>query len=435
MTTDHITDNVFVIGNSANAAIVQLTGWRDQSYGDQILYNAKSQKGLIEHVKWGPGDNYPNMMRKLMNSNNMIRSQLTTWRDMIWGSGPRFYTREIVDRKVVAEPYYVPELEEWAEEIDLKRYEIAAINQLPDNGNVFTRFEWDFIKKIPRLSVSDSFHTRIKFPDDQLKGIQEYATNPYFGEMMHFDHLETVAIPKFDPDRLPIDMVQIYHGKEDIPGNPFYSFPSWWAAADWIELANLIPRFHISGIKNGYNIKYLIKVSRDYFGNKKGGKVLSDAEEKEQWGKFESSLRGMLSGEDQVNKSIMIKSPRGMDGKLLESVDVQPLKNEMSDDAYSNILEMANLAVTNSFSLMPTLSGTNPGKGNDSGSQVRVMADYQQHFRTAILREIITDPVNRALRMMGYKNVYRAFDSVQITTLDDNPAGTQKVSIQKEVKK
>lgn len=427
MKRTQISENVFVLGNENSGVIVQATGWRDQSFGEQFGWDHKFARDT-DHVKWGPADNMPNVMRKLLNNNNMIQSQLTTWRDMIWGAGPRFYTKVIEDNIAVGKPIHIPALEEWATETDLEFYEIAAINQFVDNANIFTRVEWDFLTGRPKLEVSDSFSTRII--RTKPGNAKMFGTNPYFGEMQIFNTKETEFLQAFNAREIDTDLVQILHQKVPIPGQPFYSFPTWWTAADWVELANLIPKFHISGIKNGYNIKYLIRMPKDYFSSNAGGKKLSDEEEKAAWEGMEAGVRGMLSGEDNVNKSMFIKYLRGGDGKMLDNIDIIPLKNEMSDNAYAVILEMTNLSITNSMSLMPTLSGTNPGKGNDSGSQVRVMADYQQHFRTAIVRKVVLDGVNKAIRMMGYKDVYRAFDGVQITTLDDNPNGTQKVTTQ-----
>ena len=115
----------------------------------------------------------------------------------------------------------------------------------------------------------------------------------------------------------------------------------------------------------------------------------------------------------------------------MDSIDVVPLKNEMSDDAYGKVWEMANVSIANAAEMLPTLAGVNPGKGNDSGSQIRVMADYQQHFRTPVHHLILLEPLQYALRTMGYTDVVPGFSGVQITTLDTNPTGAQAVVNQK----
>jgi hypothetical protein len=192
-------------------------------------------------------------------------------------------------------------------------------------------------------------------------------------------------------------------------------------------VANLIPLFHKSGLQNGYNIKYLIKMPMDYF-DKEGGKDLTPKEVKAKWATFGENMRKWLSGVDNVNKGMLVRYLRGEDGKALDSIDVIPLKNEMSDDAYSKVWEMANVSITNAVGILPVLGGVTPGsKSGDSGSQVRTVADYQQHFRTPVQRQILLEPIQMALRIMGYKDVLPAFKEVQLTTLDKNPTGKQAV--------
>ncbi len=414
--------NLFLVEGTKSQAVLQLTGWRDQSYGAASIYQAKYDN--LGHIRWGAADNQPNTMRRLIEKNNQVRPELVTLRDMIYGSGGVW--KEIAADGTI-KPFYDAKLMAWERKTKLARYEIAAINQYIDNANVFSRVEWDVPNQYPKLSVSDSFQTRIAKPTDLVKGITHFQTNPYFGEMQHFSEKDTTTIPAFNVDELDTDLVQIHHSKEDIPGNPFYAFPTWWGAADWIELANLIPLFHKNGIQNGYNIKYIIKMPEDYF-NGDGSKEMTDKEVADKWSKMESKIRNMLSGTDNVNKAMFIKYLRNGEGKMMDNVDVVPLKNEMSDNAYSVILEMANLSIANSIGLLPTIAGVNPGKGNDSGSQIRVMADFQQAFRTVIPRTYVTEATNEVVWKMGYPNVFRWFDGITLTTLDNNPAGSEPTS-------
>jgi hypothetical protein len=277
------------------------------------------------------------------------------------------------------------------------------------------------------LSVVDSFKTRISKPE--VGKDSQFHVNPYFGESHYFTNRDTDKIASFnrlDRDYNLKKTVTISHSKNNIPGQPFYAFPSWWCAEEAIELANLITAFHKNGILNGYNIKYLIRMPSDHF-DKEGNRNVDSKEVKARWSKFSDNLSGWLAGQKNVNKTMLIKYMRGSDGKAMDNVDVVPLKNEMSDDAYDKVFKNANQSIANSVGLLPTLAGVNPGTGNDSGSQIRVMADYQQHFRTPIHRLHVLNDINVALRMMGYKDVMAGFKEVQITTLDVNANGAQAV--------
>lgn len=426
MSFQKVTDELFVADLKASGGVaIQLTGRRDVSFGNgHVYYNAD----MADHVLWGVGDNMPNSMRKLIERNSIVFPLLQSSRDMIYGSGVGFFKKNIVDNKLELVPFTDTKLEEWCEDVNLPSLIIERINQRVDNANIFTRWIWDLKSKWFRLETSDSFTTRIGKPEAK-KPVTEFHSNPYFGETLRqtlgeSDKISAFAERNMDENRL--NTVTIRHTREGIPGQPFYAFPSWWCGQDAVELANLIIEFHKNGIFNGYNIKYLIRMPKDHF--KEGnGKSLSENEQQVKWKSFEENFSKWLGGQKNVNKSLIVKYLRGSDGKMLDNVDVQPLKNEMSDEAYEKVWEIANRSIANSIGLLPTLAGVNPGKGNDSGSQIRVMAEFQQHFRTPIHRHFVLEDVRLALRSLGYTDVIPKFQDVQITTLDANPTGSQAV--------
>lgn len=422
MKVQKISESLFVL----DSAVLQLTN-RDAAFGhrDSLLGGGTS----TDHIKWGLQDNMPNMMKAMIVGNNQVPAQLVSIRDMIYASGVGFFKKEIDEKtktqKLIS--YTDSKLEDWSWDVDLQNHVAAGINQYVETGNKFSKMVWDVSNKWFRPELSDSFITRIGNPDRGK--ILDYHVNESFGvgrfgNASHSDIIKAFDFRNTDLSRKQV--VTMLHSKERIPGNPFYAYPTWWCAKEWIELANLIPIFHKSGIQNGYNIKYLIKMPHDYF-DAQSGKALDERERSKKWSDFSDNLSKWMSGQKNVNKAMFVKYLRGADGKMMDNVEVQPLKNEMSDDAYARVWEMASISIANAMGILPTLAGVNPGKGNDSGSQIRVMADYQQHFRTPVPRMIILQDIHYAIRAMGYKDVFPAFKEVQITTLDTNPTGAQAV--------
>lgn len=401
-----------------NGALLQLTGSRDASFGGSDW----NQSDIFEHVRWGAGDNQPNVMRKLIEKNTLVQPLLGSVRDMIYASGVGFFQKNTIDGKTQIEEFTDTRLEDWAWETDLQNYAVSAISQYVDNANIFTKWQYDPLKKWFTLQVLDSFKTRIGKDG-------KFHVNPYFGHANHLALSETQRINAFnrlDREFNVASTVTVSHSKTKIPGQPFYSFPTWWCSEEAIELANLVIGFHKNGILNGYNIKYLIRMPSDHF-DKEGARTGDGKDSKAKWAKFSDNLSGWLAGQKNVNKTMIIKYLRGSDGKMMDNVDVQPLKNEMSDDAYDKVWTKSNQAISNSVGILPTLAGVTSGGSNDSGSQIRTMADYQQHFRTPIPRLAVLNAISNALRMMGYRDVFAGFKEVQITTLDNNPNGSQAV--------
>lgn len=417
---ESLSENTFLIPSEQNGAVLQLVG-RDQVFGSSLLLTHSSG---LDHIPWGREDNQPNQMAKLVEQNNQVRPLLEASRDMIYGTGLGFFRKIYEGQTIKLEPYIDSKLEDWSYQTELANYIIAAINERVTNANHFTRFEFT-PEGLPLLSISGSFTTRIGRPVGNK--VTTYLQNPWFGEGWGQALEKSEVMPAFDRRDPMRNIVSIFHSREHISGNPFYAFPSWWCAREWIELANLIPLFHKSGLKNGYNIKYLIKMPKDYF-DQEGGRDLEPAAIQAKWAKFGESLKSWLSGVDNVNKSLLVRYLRSEDNKALESIDVEPLKNEMSDDAYAKVNDMAGVAITNAAGILPVLGGVTPGsKSGDSGSQIRVVADYQQHFRTPVQRQILLEPVNMALRILGYTDVVPAFKEVQLTTLDKNPTGKEAI--------
>ncbi|UHG90099.1 hypothetical protein [Spirosoma oryzicola] len=417
-----ITEQVaLVTGRNKTAAILQLTesAGRDHAYGTASIFGGNG----LSHVPWGNADNQPNTMGVLIQKNNQVRPLLESNRDMIYGTGISFFKRKYEQSKVQLEPYSDSKLDEWKLKTRLANYAIGAINERLTNGNHFTRFQLD-LDGLPLLDIMDCYSSRID--QKSTKFNKQYLFNPYFGDLSYYRPKDSEPLPGFNFANPEANIVSVFHSREHMSGNPHYAYPSWWGAADWIELANLIPIFHKSGITNGYNIKYLVRVPKDYF-DTEGGKSVPVDKIRQRWSEFSDNLSNWMAGTKNVNKSLILKYMRGEDGKAQDAIDVVPLKNEMSDDAYSKVWEMANVSIANAAGILPTLGGVNPGKGNDSGSQIRVMAEFQQHFRTPVHHQILLEPVQYGLKIMGYKDIVPSFSGVQITTLDVNPTGSQAV--------
>lgn len=425
-----INDNVFVVSGKTggHAVAVELTS-RDQYFGPTAFSTgAGSVPGSVEgHIPWGSGDDQPNVMGQLIQKNSQIGSLLEAQRDMIYGSGLAFFKRiyepdptgKMITR---LEPFIDSKLTDWAYATELTDYVIAAINERMQNANHFTRFEFT-PDGIPLINIADAHHTR------KGRDCKHYHHNPYFGDRMLMRSTQSEIIPMFNRLDPKSNVVSILQSREHKSGNPHYAYPSWWCSKDSIELANLVVAFHKSGITNGYNLKYVIKVPFDYF-DRRNGKSVPENERAKLWADWADNLSNWLSGVKNVNKALITKFARAEDGsgKGVEGVSVEPIKNEMSDDAYARVWEMSNVAISNASGILPVLGGVTPGsKSGDSGSQIRVVADYQQHYRTPVHRHIITQPIEQALRILGYTDVVPVFQDVQLTTLDVNKSGSEPV--------
>ena len=246
----------------------------------------------------GRGDNQPNVMGQLIQKNNQVRPLLNANRDMIYGTGIGFFKRITEGGTRRLEPFTDARLDEWTFQTRLPHYLIGAINERLQNGNHFTRIEF-MLDGTPLLSVSDGFATRIGRPGGPAQG--QFLYNPNFGDWAYFRPRESETIARFNPIDPTSNVVSLFHSREPMSGNPFYAYPSWWGAQDWVELANLIPIFHKSGLTNGYNIKYLIRIPKDYF-DQEGGKTVPVEKIRQRWAEFSDNLSSWLAGHQECQQ-------------------------------------------------------------------------------------------------------------------------------------
>ena len=411
-----VANDIFMITHGAGDASYIMKTETDQVFGAGTAYSSG-----VSHVPWGVMDNQPNTLAKLSTKNGQVLSTLDTLRDFIFGKGITFKKKVIEGDKVVdTYEVYDPRLEDLMDEHKLQEVFLKAIVEYTTNANVFYRYELDTRTDNLKIGVSDCFFTRIMLDNKKRRS---YIYNPGFGQ---YGVIYTDSMPIPALDRTKKQLLAIDHKKIHRSGNPYYSYPAWWATETWIELANLIPLFHKSGIQNGYNLKYLIKMPKNYFDKDMGGKELTSKEIAEKWAEFSEKLKKFLSGVDNVDKTILSRYAFADDGKAMSGIEIEPLKNFMTDDAYSKVFEMSGLAIANSGNILPTMAGVNPGKGNDSGSQIRVMSDYQQHFRTAAIREVLLDPFKYWLRQNKFDRlIFPDIEAITITTLNENKSGTK----------
>lgn len=414
-----IEDNVFMIEHGQGDGSFLHLYERDQSFGSGVV----TSPSAIKHIQWGILDNQPNTLSKLATKNGQVLATLDTLRDFVFGKGIVFRKKVIEGDKLVGSyRYHNDRLEDLFGEHKINQVFLKAIVEHNTNGNVFFKHELDTRRNEYKLGVSDCFFTRIRLKED---GTREYVWNPNFGNTGLVSTNHTKPMPIFDPYNPGANILSIEHQSLPRSGNPFYSYPAWWATETHIELANLIPLFHKSGLNNGYNIKYLIKMPKDYF-DKEGGKELTSKEIAAKWKDWSEKMKKFLSGTDNVDKTMISRYIRDDAGKPLPAIEIEPIKNLMTDDAYAKVSELGSLSIANAGGILPTLAGISSGKGNDSGSQIRVMSDYQQHFRTSAVREILLSPIKTWLRQNGFdRTIFPDIEATTITTLDVTKQGTQ----------
>lgn len=426
-----ISNNLALATNRSRAggksgALLTLVG-RDQAHTPNVGWYDTSEALYPEYYPWGFRDDKPNQMHKLMAANDKATQLLRTQTKYIVGGGVGAFRKVVENRKVVYEPYEAPNLQDWMEAAEVQDFFKALAWQWSFSWNSFANISISYSngRFFARPTVRDLFTIRVGRILAGESRVQRFFLSDKFGTPYH-NVATKIAIPAYDPTNPTAFAESIMHVKEPIPGQPFYAFAGWWGGEKWLEVSNLIPQFHISGLKNGYNIKYLIKIPVDYFIQQ--GIIEEDAQ-RAAFASLQADFDKWLSGVNNVNKALLTRYFMDNSGKQISGIVIEPLNNPITDEAYTRVATTADIAHASSHGILPNLAGIDTGsKLGGSGSELRLAYDYAK-MMTATDRQAQLKPIIAAARISGVlpRDITFQVIDTQMTTLDINPTGTQNV--------
>lgn len=423
--THRVNEDFYILKDAG--AVVELVGPpKDSVYGTTL---PQKETGRIKWAYWGADNLRPQRILKLVAQNHLKPQLLQTSRDFLLGSRIGVFERSIVKdpaggpNKVRLEPAWAPDVEQWLEDMEHAKYMRQAGFNLEYFSNVFTGISLDGKKKVNEIKCYDSTDTRVGLKNPKTGLIERYFLNTDWYTAKDDNMRIVAAYDKRNPTKYG-DF--IYHGRDWVPGNPYYDYPAWHGSENWTEVSNLIPIFHKSGLKNGYNLKYHIKIPRDYFKNF-GDKAAEQKAEQD----LIDSMNKFLAGVENADKAFVSKY--GYDpqtAKPMPGWEIEPLKNPMSDNAYSTVNTDANVAQSSSHGIDLSLAGIDTGsKMGGSGSEKRISTQIHIAYKTPNKRAILMEPLNVAMRIMGFdKKLVLGIEDVDIVTLAENPKGQEKTA-------
>lgn len=416
--TEHIQqvgEDMYVLKGAG--AVVQFTGGKGSDVNFSTVSTLKN--GGLKVVPWGANNAQPQDMLQLVFNNHIKPQLLLTSRDFLLGSRLGVFKRSVVAGKLMLEPVIDPQMEDWLELIDSDFVLSSSAFNLEYFGNYFSAFSLDSSKKVEDIMPFDC--TDVRAEECLTRRPENYYLHPSWKT---FKAEEVKRLPAYDRKNPTRFGNFIYHGRDWTPGQKYYDAPAWWGTRKWTEVSNKVPKFHSAGLDNGYNLKYHIKIPKDYFLQFGDLKAQQRAEQA-----LMENMNEMLAGVENADKAFVSKFGVDALGKPLPGFSIEPLENKMSDKAYDSVNSQANIAHTSGHGIDPSLAGIDTGsKLGGSGSEKRI--SYQLHIalRTPTKRKILLGQFNAARKIMGFnpEHVF-GFEDIDITTIADNPTGQQKV--------
>lgn len=394
---------------------------RDSVFMDK---SPTASSGAYEFVKWGKNNLLPQEMLDLVTRSASKPELINTKVMFMLGNGLSLNLRTLEDGQIKVQPTSDPAIEAWLDFIQADEYIERAAWNYEMTGNVFTELLFDEAGRIASLRCIDATLVRAEALKKGETAIQNYLICPDWSKSEGEDNPVT-PVPAYQPGKLYIRTKAMLHTKAQQMGQSYYAFAPWWGSRDWTEVANLIPLFHKAGIKNGYNIRYLIKVPSNYFDDK----AKNDEEKAKLKKQLAEEMQNFFTGEDKNGKSMFTTYTLDQAGKMWPGIMIEKIGNDESHKNYIELEKQANINQASAHGVLPSLAGFDTGgKLGGSGSELRIA--YQLHIstRTPTPRKTLLKPFRLAAKLNNWpKGLEVGFRDIEITTLDQDPSGSRPV--------
>lgn len=224
----------------------------------------------------------------------------------------------------------------------------------------------------------------------------------------------------------------LYHGMECTPYNDYYGLPPWIGSVDQLALQKLLIDYYTNGLKNGFNIKYIISFHPLFYqGLKKEEMKLK----RDEWVKNATKF---LSGTANVGKAIGVDMVRNhiKEGGFTNLVEIESVKTSNTDSVYKELLSFTTNNAGPNFGISSLLAGVEKQGAISSGSEM--LNQYNVHMAINVPndRKIILEPINLIFELNGWNKKYGmgklfdyiGFEDMKLTYQSENKTGKDESS-------
>lgn len=418
---------------------------RNMMEGNPDIGMVGKHTGIGKNIKfWGPDNMLPNYRDEVLMGSNIVGELINTKRDFLLGKGLMPYTEVFEGEGAKREKFKVPveipdQVLEWIEKADLySRYLNPAATNYYKHSNVLADLNRNrFDNKILYIENIDCKYWRSQ---EKING---KVPGYFIGE---FDLYNTDELKKLDKDRYKFrsawdgrfeDNKQpafAVHVGDDFFFDGYYYHPPYWGGEEWIVLANEIPVFHKHNMKNGYAIRFHIKIPAGYFLDKSRlSAARTDAErtacfdaEKTAKQNFINFVNKFLAGNQNSGRSIFTDKTFDPVLKNYNGIEIEEVKYDMKDKSLLELFDKSNDANITAQGFPRALAGIETQGKLSSGSEIRNIHNFYVEEKLHRRRQDILKPFILMLKINGWHDpkVKWTFEDTKIQKLDENPQAT-----------
>jgi hypothetical protein len=403
---------------------------------------------------WGANNLLPNEREALLMDNNLVPELVATKMAVVEGSGRYFFTKRWEGGKEVIEevepPSWWTALERRTKsEIHMDFDELfdLVMKNLFIHANAPVEFRRNKKGTLYSLEAWECINSR-SGKQNAMGYVEEWF---WCGNWKSYKNkradFPVVATPAYnfsdfhDQDSgRPRPRSQerfVLHVYDPLLFDGYYGVPGYWGGRKWISAQNKIPVFHDSNIDNGYFLRLHVEFPKDYFTDHSAmaqavnDDVKKSLKEKESKARkaFIKKVNDLMAGpsgnkviftEYEINKQL---------GKDYPGIKIKVLETNKLDESMLKLFDKGNEAIISAQGIHPALASIQTQGKLSSGSELRNALNIYAAIKAPRHRRMIGKIYETARQIEDPNStVLMGFRDIEVTTLDENPAGVQPMN-------
>lgn len=386
-------------------------------------------KGNKKIIKWGTDNKLPYTYRNILAENDIKQNIIDQDVEIAAGQNLFLYEERLVGDKLEIIPVKDDDLEAWLEEWRIHELFTETIQDIREMGNSWTEFILSRDKsKILSMSSLDATDCRLtKNPSTSKRRDSELLALADWKNESHINN-DLIEVPLLDirNPKLGEHTKCALHVRKMTSGMPFYQLVGWFGTMDWAEIANIIPKYHKQGLKNGASLRWMVKIPKSYFKGLSGDAL----EEKKK--KVRQEIDGTLAGAENAHKALItfIEDEVKLGNTQFSEWKIEPIETDLKDDSYLKLHDQASMVHSRGHGLDPALMGFEaPGKMS-AGSEIKNKLNFHIAYKTPRVRRLAMRPFLMAknFNFPNKKGIKIGVKDMDFTTLDVNHSGTEPIN-------
>jgi hypothetical protein len=413
--------------------------YRNYNAGIQssILLKSGDSAGIMS---WGGTNDLPVKRVQLVAENNIVPQIMRTQRNLLIGAGLIYFRERFEGKNRIIEELPKPNAaKDFLEQCDIEDTFLPQLAQdLIFNATMLPEFVRTKGGKIFSVEAKECSHARSGLMNRRGKVDSWYWNGGWASRERNVQLFDTLPLPIYDRNQRQNRFIFVLGDR--LLHDDHYNIPVWEGSRDWIELANLIPQWHISNINNGLTPRWHIEIPSNYFYDaaRYGGLNIDDLDE-EQYAAmlvetdnlrkaFLQKVNNVLGGVEGAGNTLWTEYDWSEAlGKEYSGIRITALKAELNHEAYTSLFDATNVANVSAHGLPPVLASIQTAGRMSAGAEIRNSLYLHVIINTPHYRQKLAKILNFIHRTnewdMENLDGQWGFRDVEITKLDDNKAG------------